>query len=115
MASKPPVKRQDPFKSGATQQIDTELEAQLESRERRRARARKSARPKGTYDLSLALIEAIQEVAAREDVAQSDIVAWALVEFLERYQAGQVDLSPHKKPARSLRVAQKLDLPEKWR
>ena len=78
-------------------------------------KARKAGRPKATYDLPLALIEKIQEIASREDVSQSDIVAWALVEFLERYEAGEVVLQEHKTSARSLRFACKLDLPERWR
>jgi predicted transcriptional regulator len=115
MESKPPIKRQDPFTGSGAQDIDRELEAQLGARERRKAKARKAKRPKATYDLSLALIKKIQEVASREDVSQSDIVAWALVEFLERYEAGGANLQEHKTAARSLRFACKLELPEGWR
>jgi len=115
MAGKSPVKRQDPMKISGAQDIDAELEAQLQVRERRKARARKAKRPKATYDLTVALIEAVQDVAKREDVAQSDIVAWALADFLDRYRAGQINLSGQKKDARSLRVAHKLEIPAKWR
>ena len=115
MESKPPIKRQDPFADSGAQDIDRELEAQLGARERRKAKARKAERPKATYDLSLALLEKVQEVASREDVSQSDIVAWALVAFLERYEAGGVSLDEHKNAARSLRFACKLELPERWR
>jgi hypothetical protein len=115
MGSKPPIKRQDPFTGSGAQEIDHELEAQLNVREHRKARARKAERPKATYDLPLALIEKVQEVASREDVSQSDIVAWALAEFLEHYEAGGVNLQEHKTAARSLRFACKLELPERWR
>jgi len=115
MGSKPPIKRQDPFTGSGAQEIDHELEAQLNVRERRKAKARKAERPKATYDLSLALIAKVQEVASREDVSQSDIVAWALVAFLERYERGEIDLQEHKNAARSLRFACKLALPERWR
>jgi len=115
MGGKPPVKRQDPFVASGAQDIDRELEAQLSARERRKAKARKAERPKATYDLALALINEVREVASQEDVSQSDIVAWALIEFLERYTAGEVDLGEHKKAARSLRFAFKLEFPEKWR
>ena len=114
MASKPPIKRQDPCTGSGAQDIDRELEAQLGAHERRKAKARKAKRPKATYDLSLALIEKVQEVASREDVAQSDIVAWALAAFFERYEAGEAQLEEHKSAARSLRFACKLDLPERW-
>ena len=115
MENKLPIKRQDPFVDSGAQDIDRELEAQLGARERRKAKARKVERPKATYDLSLVLIEKVQEVASREDVSQSDIVAWALVEFVERYEVGEVDLQEYKTIARSLRFAYKLILPEKWR
>lgn len=115
MASKPPVKRRDPLASGGVEEIAPELRAQLESRERRRARARKARRPKATYDLTMKIIDEVKEVASQEDVAQSDIVAWALIEFLERYKRGEVSLEAHKNAARSLRFACKLELPERWR
>jgi len=114
MASKPPI-RQDPLTASGAQDIDRELAAQLETRERRKAKVRKARRPKATYDLSLALIEKVQEIAASEDVSRSDIVAWALIAFFDRYEAGEVDLRPHKSMARSLRFACKLLLPERWR
>lgn len=115
MENKLPIKRQNPFADSGTHDIDRELEAQLDARERRKAKVRKAGRPKATYDLPLALIEKVQEIASREDVSQSDIVAWALVEFLERYEAGEVVLQEHKTSARSLRFACKLELPERWR
>lgn len=151
MASKKPLKRQDPFASTAAPEpaevtgypepqrpprrsgprgseassssltsrgrpgITPELEAQLETRERRRARARKEKRPKATYDLSMKLIESVQEVARGEDVSQSDVVAWALIDFLVRYHAGDVNLDDYKQPARSLRFAYKLEFPEEWK
>ena len=114
MATKPPVKRHDPLASGGVEEIAPELQAQLEARERRKARARKAARPKATYDLTTKVIDRVKQVAAEEDVSQSDIVAWALAEFLERHKAGGVDLAPHKKPTRSLRVMFKLELPPSW-
>jgi len=115
MANKPPVRRQDPLESAGVEGISSELQAQLDAREQRRARARKAKRPKATYDLTLKLIDRVKEVAEREDVAQSDIVAWALTDFLERYANGGVKLSEHKRPAKSLRVTWKLELPAKWR
>lgn len=114
MASKPPIKRRDPLASGGVEEVSTELQAQIEARERRKARARKAARPKATYDLSTKVIDQVKRVAAEEDVSQSDIVAWALTEFLDRYREGGVELAPHKKPTRSLRVLFKLELPPNW-
>lgn len=115
MSSKLPPVRRDPFASSGTEDLDPELQAQLTVRERRKAAQRKAERPKATYDLPLALLDAVESAAAEEDISKSDIVAWALVEFLERRARGEVDLEPHKRPARSLRVECKLELPEKWR
>ena len=114
MASKPPV-RQDAFEVSGARDLDSELDAQLQVREHRRAQRRKATRPKATYDLTLKLMTAVTDVAEREDIAKSDVVAWALCEFLNRYYAGDVDLEPNKKPARSLRVLCKLEIPTKWR
>lgn len=110
----PPVERKDPFEGSGAEDIAPELKDQLEARERRRAKARKKKRPKGTYDLSLKLLDKVREVSKIEDVPQSDIVAWALIEFLERYEGGDVDFEDHKKPTRSLRYLYKLDLPSEW-
>ncbi|NLG48932.1 MAG: hypothetical protein GX552_02330 [Chloroflexi bacterium] len=115
MANKPPIKRQDAFDVSGAQGIDTELEAQLRTREERKARAKKAQRPKATYDLTLTLLDAVERVAKDEDISKSDVVAWALCEFLDKYEAGQVDLEPLKVSARSLRFACKLELPAKWR
>jgi undecaprenyl pyrophosphate synthase len=115
MANKPPIKRQDAFDVSGAQNIDTELEAQLRIREERKARAKKAQRPKATYDLTLSLLDAVERIAEDEDISKSDVVAWALCEFLERYEAGEVDLEPFKVAARSLRFACKLELPAKWR
>ena len=144
MATKKPLKRQDPFASTEVPEpteaagspesqrtprrkassaspasrgrrgITPELEAQLKARDRRRARVRKEKRPKATYDLSMKLIESVQEIARGEDVSQSDVVAWALIDFMERYRAGDVNLDSRKKPARSLRFAYRLEFPEEW-
>ena len=115
MASNRPPVRRDPFSSGGTGDIDPELQAQLESRERRRAQARKAKRPKGTYDLPLKMLEALNNVAEDESVPRSDLVALALSDFFERYYRGDVSLDQLKTPTRSLRFDYKLQLPSKWR
>jgi metal-responsive CopG/Arc/MetJ family transcriptional regulator len=63
----------------------------------------------------MSLINAVEDIAKRESVARSDVVAWALVEFVERYRASQVDWAKHKRPTKSLRVDWKLELPGDWR
>ena len=76
--------------------------------------SRRARRPEATYDLTLKLIDRVKGGAEHEDVAQSDIVAWALTDFLERYADGGVVLDEHKKPTKSLRVTWKLELSGKW-
>jgi len=117
MGTKPPV-RQDAFESSGAGDVLPEVQAQYEAGKRRKAdaekKARKLARPKQTYDLPLAMIEAVKELADQEDVPQSDIAALALADFLSRYQQGKVDLSRYKVPARSLKFAFHLQLPGNW-
>ena len=67
------------------------------------------------YDLTVKLKEKVREVAKAEDVSQSDIVAWALCEWLDKYEKDGVDLDPYKTNARSLRFGSKLVLPSRWR
>ena len=105
MPSKPPV-RQTPADMAGTTASD-ELKAQLRTRA-------KAKRPKQTYDLPQSLIDAVRAIADRESVAQSDIAALALIDFVERYEAGKVDLHTRKAPARSLRVDWKIELPKDW-
>ena len=114
MNDKPPV-RQDALETGTAVDVDEEVQAQLETREQRQREERRKRRPKATYDLPLGLIEAVKQIASEESVAQSDVAAWALAEFVERYRGGVVDWTEHKQPARSLRVDWKLELPESWR
>lgn len=114
MAKHNPPVRSDPLASAGTGDIAPELEAQLTIQERRKAAARKAKRPKATYDLTSAILDAVDHVSEQEDIAKSDVVAWALIEFLARYEEGGVDLEPHKVAARSLRYTCKLILPERW-
>lgn len=103
--------RKDPFAvSGVEGAARRELQAQLQAHKRRTSKRR----PRASYDLPAAMITAVQDVAGREQVAQSDIVAYALAEWLARYQAGQVDLTDSKHTSRSPRYPWTLDLPGEW-
>lgn len=122
--AEPPVKRRrperiDPQAVAGVPSADDFLQGQLQTRERRKAEAereaRKAARPKATYDLPLKLIDAIQAIAGEEEVAVSDVAAWALADFVTRYQGHDVDLREHKEYARSLRFRYKLRPPSEWR
>ena len=110
--SKPPV-RQDPL-AGAPAPIAAEVQAQIDARKHRRGEERKQRRPKGTYDLPLALIEAVDQVATAESIARSDVVALALARFIADYRAGALDLAALKRPARSLRYDWKVLLPPEF-
>ena len=88
--------------------------ATRETRRQRRARAKRvKPRSKHTYDLPARMIEAVREIADREGVSQSDVVALALARFLEAYHAGTVELG--KRQSRSVRFTHKLLLPKGWR
>lgn len=110
--SKPPV-RQDPL-AGAPAPIAAEVQAQIDARKHRRGEERKQRRPKGTYDLPLALIDAVDQVATAESIARSDVVALALARLLTDYRAGAIDLADLKRPARSLRYDYKIILPTEF-
>lgn len=112
MSDKPPVRQN--WSDSTPTDIDPEVKEQIEARKRRKAEEEKNKRPKATYDLPKALIEVVQDISDSESVPRSDIAAWALIDFVERYQAGNVDLESHKKPTRSLRYLYKLELPGDW-
>ena len=109
--AKPKPERLDPLAmSGAGDAAQRELRAQLQAHKRRTTKKR----PRASYDLPAAMIAAVQDVAGREGVAQSDVVAYALADWLARYEAGEIDLAEHKSPSRSPRYELSLDLPGDW-
>lgn len=109
--NKPPVKqRQEDLPPPG----DPELQAQAKARRGRRNEEARRRRPKMTYDLPAGMIEGIERVAKAESIPQSDVVAWAVAELLQRYDAGQVDWGQDKRTARSLRWSWRLVLPEPW-
>lgn len=112
MSKAPPV-RQDPL-AGAPAPIGAEVQAQIAARTRRRGEEHRQRRPKGTYDLPLPLLEAVDQVAAAESIARSDVVGLALARFLADYRAGAIDLAELKRPARSLRYDYKIILPTEF-
>lgn len=120
---RPPVKRRDPLSSEVSGVPDAEayLQEQLEARERRKAeaeqrkaeavrQARRESRPKATYDLPLAIQEALKQMAEEESVCASDLAALAILRLVLDYKADQVNLKPYRRPARSLKFAYHLDL-----
>ena len=71
---------------------------------------------KATYYISTEAQEAIRELGepapTGEDCAQSDLVELAIWRFIKDYRAGLIDIEGMRVPARSLKVAWKLDLEE---
>ena len=65
----------------------------------------KAGLTKATYALPLARQALVREMAEAEDVSQTDIVEAAIVLLYQRWQAGQVDFSAIKQPAKSLRFS----------
>ena len=101
-----------------TDQVSQEVQAQIESDKDRRAKARKLAalekRPRMTYDLPKSLIDAIRDIADSENIPQSDAAALALVQFVERYRAGEVEIESLKQHAKSLKFIYRLSIEDIW-
>lgn len=110
---KPPV-RQDPM-AGVPADILPEVKEQMATRQKRRAKEQKEVRPKATYDLPLRLLEAVTEISEKESIAKSDLVALAIIRFVDAYRAGNLSLRELKKRTRSLRYEWKLEIPPEWR
>lgn len=83
-------------------------ERERKSRERARIAARREQR--ATYDLPPAIRQRIKMLAEQERIPASQMVTLALLQFLENYDAGRVDLAPLKQPSRSPRYDWNLDL-----
>lgn len=109
--SNPPVRQRQEDLPSPT---DAEVQTQAHARRGRRSEEARRRRPKMTYDLPAGMIEGIERVAKAESIPQSDVVAWAVAELLQRYNAGQVDWQHDKRTARSLRWSWRLVLPEPW-
>lgn len=80
----------------------------------------KRERTRAQYDLDPQVKQAIVEISTHESIPQSDIVEWALRQFIRSYIAGEVNLDPHLGFSNSLRYThtiiefpEHLDLPEK--
>ena len=76
-----------------------------------RAKARKdAARHKVGLDLPPELHELLRFVAAEEQVSISSLVAFLVQRGIKEYQAGNIDLFPHKRISRSARFEYVLTL-----
>lgn len=64
-----------------------------------------------TYDLPVPLRERIKSLSDELRIPASQLVALALVRFLEEYDHRQVDLGKYKVPSRSPRYDWNLDIP----
>jgi hypothetical protein len=68
---------------------------------------------KKTYYIPLDRQQLIEEIAATEEVSQSNIVEAAILAFYNAYKAGKVDLYKFKEiHGQSLKVAYRLELPD---
>lgn len=74
----------------------------------------KAGLTKATYALPLARQALVREMAEAEDVSQTDIVEAAIVALYNAWQAGKVDFSERKSPAKSLRVSWHLEIPDNF-
>ena len=134
MPDKPPMKtRQNLDSAAGVGSVDAEVKAQIEVRQVRQAEAdaaaqaaaqaeadaaalaKRLARPKATYDLPLRLIAAVQDIADKESAPCSDLVRWALADFVMRYREGKIKLTDFRRPnLKSLKYNFKIDPPGKW-
>lgn len=80
------------------------------ARERTKIQARRERRV--TYDLPPLLRQRIEELAKKERIPASQVVALALARFLQDLAAGRVEISPYKQPSRSPRYDWNLVLPD---
>ena len=80
------------------------------ARERTKIQARRERRV--TYDLPPLLRQRIEELAKKERIPASQVVALALARFLQDLTNGRVEISPYKQPSRSPRYDWNLVLPE---
>jgi hypothetical protein len=84
-------------------------EGTLQDEEKRQARRRKlrsltpgkrrkvlrdEQRKTMAYDIPEEIIQAVRDLSGELDISQSQIVAYALVEWLNRYQSGETELPP---------------------
>jgi hypothetical protein len=80
----------------------------------RREKARKDAsRHKVGLDLPPELHEALRQVAEKEQISISGLVAFFAHLGLESYRSGEIDLFPFKRVSRSARFEFVLEIPDK--
>jgi hypothetical protein len=72
----------------------------------------KTGLTKATYALPVQRQALVRKMAEAEDVSQTDIVEAAVVALYSAWQAGQVDFSGLKTPAKSLRFSWHLEIPD---
>ena len=68
------------------------------------------ARHKVGLDLPPALHESLRSIAEREHISISSLAAFFALRGIEDYEAGKIDLSPHKRLSRCARFEYILDL-----
>jgi hypothetical protein len=80
-------------------------------KERAKIRRRRQKKGTMTYDLPNEIIEAVREASSELDISQSNIVALALVEWLNRYSAGEIDFSEELEVSRTPRFLWRVPIP----
>lgn len=106
------TERRTPWEGATPSNIDSEVLQQLNEREKRRRAEQREKRPRATYDIPRPIIDQIIEISEEENIPRSDIVVWALIEFIKKYESGEINFEPHKVFSNSLRFQWALDLPE---
>ena len=77
-------------------------------RERKKMQARLKGR--ATYDLPVLLKERIAAIAKHHQTSASQVAALFLLQALESFDQGEIDLETYKKPSSSPRYEWNLDL-----
>lgn len=79
------------------------------AKERAKMRSRKDNRV--TYDLPPEIKKQMANLAENMGVAASQLATFALIQFLQDYQNGEIDLSKYRVPSKSPRYEWKLVFP----
>ncbi len=94
-------------------QLDAQLPKRLrEKKARERAKIASRREQRATYDLPPQIRQRVKELADQLSLPASQLVSLALLNFLNDYRDGLVDLAEYKQPSRSPRYDWVLKLPE---
>jgi len=102
----------DPAVLAALSDADQRVKRRGMSAGQRKRADRDEARSKATYDLPAWLIQAVTDLAERQQVSKSSLVAFLLARALEAYRRGDWNFDGYHEPSRSPRYRFVLRMPD---